>query len=182
MRRCGWTRCGAPRPTPTSRGSASTAPESVFYYRIHSPVILIEFDHQTPVALRRPASARPTPHAHRRPHAERQRLRQGPAPPALREAQARVRKEEGRRGKEERRKKKETFVLLPSSSFFLSSYFITVSVTSIFVTSPLMGSTADVYWVVCPSRIRTVNVELKDRNAGTSVAIAPFCAPSRGSR
>jgi hypothetical protein len=23
----------------------------VFYYRIHSPVILIEFDHQTPVAL-----------------------------------------------------------------------------------------------------------------------------------
>jgi hypothetical protein len=28
-----------------------TGPESVFYYRIHSPVILIEFDHQTPVAL-----------------------------------------------------------------------------------------------------------------------------------
>jgi hypothetical protein len=27
-------------------------PESVFYYRIHSPVILIEFDHQQPVALR----------------------------------------------------------------------------------------------------------------------------------
>ena len=26
-------------------------PESVFYYRVHSPVILIEFDHQTPVAL-----------------------------------------------------------------------------------------------------------------------------------
>ena len=26
-------------------------PDSVFYYRIHSPVILIEFDHQTPVAL-----------------------------------------------------------------------------------------------------------------------------------
>jgi hypothetical protein len=25
--------------------------EAVFYYRIHSPVILIEFDHQTPVAL-----------------------------------------------------------------------------------------------------------------------------------
>ena len=32
----------------------STAPESVFYYRIHSPVILIEFDHQTPVALEGP--------------------------------------------------------------------------------------------------------------------------------
>jgi len=30
-------------------GEAAT--DSVFYYRIHSPVILIEFDHQTPVAL-----------------------------------------------------------------------------------------------------------------------------------
>jgi predicted nuclease of restriction endonuclease-like (RecB) superfamily len=29
----------------------STASDAVFYYRIHSPVILIEFDHQTPVAL-----------------------------------------------------------------------------------------------------------------------------------
>ena len=28
-----------------------TAPDAVFYYRIHSPVILIEFDHQLPVAL-----------------------------------------------------------------------------------------------------------------------------------
>lgn len=28
-----------------------SGPESVFYYRIHSPVMLIEFDHQTPVAL-----------------------------------------------------------------------------------------------------------------------------------
>ena len=28
-----------------------TADDSVFYYRIHSPVILIEFDHQSPVAL-----------------------------------------------------------------------------------------------------------------------------------
>lgn len=27
-------------------------PDSVFYYRIHSPVILIEFDHQLPVGLR----------------------------------------------------------------------------------------------------------------------------------
>jgi hypothetical protein len=25
---------------------------SVYYYRVHSPVILIEFDHQTPVNLR----------------------------------------------------------------------------------------------------------------------------------
>jgi hypothetical protein len=29
-----------------------TGDESVFYYRIQSPVILIEFDHETPVALR----------------------------------------------------------------------------------------------------------------------------------
>ena len=29
-----------------------TTPGSVFYYRIHSPVILIEFDHQTPANLR----------------------------------------------------------------------------------------------------------------------------------
>jgi hypothetical protein len=28
-----------------------TTPSSVYYYRIHSPVILIELDHQTPVAL-----------------------------------------------------------------------------------------------------------------------------------
>jgi hypothetical protein len=28
-----------------------TSTDAVFYYRIHSPVILIEFDHQTPVAL-----------------------------------------------------------------------------------------------------------------------------------
>jgi hypothetical protein len=31
-----------------------TGAEAVFYYRIHSPVILIEFDHQTPVALQGP--------------------------------------------------------------------------------------------------------------------------------
>jgi hypothetical protein len=26
--------------------------DSVYYYRIHSPVLLIEFDHQTPIGLR----------------------------------------------------------------------------------------------------------------------------------
>ncbi len=31
----------------------SSDPNGVFYYRIHSPVLLIEFDHQTPVALAR---------------------------------------------------------------------------------------------------------------------------------
>lgn len=33
-----------------------TEPTSVFYYRIHSPVILIEFDHQLPANLRPPGS------------------------------------------------------------------------------------------------------------------------------
>jgi hypothetical protein len=37
-----------------------TTPDSVFYYRIHSPVILIEFDHQTPVALRHLERGQPT--------------------------------------------------------------------------------------------------------------------------
>ncbi|MDZ4799773.1 MAG: DUF3500 domain-containing protein [Bryobacteraceae bacterium] len=35
--------------------------ESVFYYRIHSPVILIEFDHQTPANLRNLPGAKRTP-------------------------------------------------------------------------------------------------------------------------
>jgi hypothetical protein len=29
-----------------------TDTSSVFYYRIHSPVVLIEFDHQTPIGIR----------------------------------------------------------------------------------------------------------------------------------
>ncbi len=33
-----------------------TEAESVFYYRIHSPVVLIEFDHQRPANLSRLAS------------------------------------------------------------------------------------------------------------------------------
>jgi hypothetical protein len=37
-----------------------TGPESVFYYRIHSPVILIEFDHQTPIALGHLERGQPT--------------------------------------------------------------------------------------------------------------------------
>jgi hypothetical protein len=31
-----------------------TGPEGVFYYRVHSPVLLIEFDHQGPIALEGP--------------------------------------------------------------------------------------------------------------------------------
>ena len=37
-----------------------TEQNSVFYYRIHSPVILIEFDHQTPIALRYLERGQPT--------------------------------------------------------------------------------------------------------------------------
>ena len=36
----------------TSPGSAAPTTRRVFYYRIHSPVILIEFDHQRPASLR----------------------------------------------------------------------------------------------------------------------------------
>ncbi|HUG53234.1 MAG TPA: DUF3500 domain-containing protein [Vicinamibacteria bacterium] len=37
-----------------------TAPDSVYYYRVHGPVILVEFDHQLPVGLRRaPGPAAP---------------------------------------------------------------------------------------------------------------------------
>jgi hypothetical protein len=35
-----------------------TASDAVFYYRIHSPVILIEFDHQTPIGIRLPDGSR----------------------------------------------------------------------------------------------------------------------------
>jgi hypothetical protein len=37
-----------------------TAPDAVFYYRIQSPVVLIEFDHQRPVALPGAAAGVPT--------------------------------------------------------------------------------------------------------------------------
>jgi hypothetical protein len=43
-----------------------TAPGSVFYYRIHSPVVLIEFDHQQPAGLRQlyPSRAPRPDHVH----------------------------------------------------------------------------------------------------------------------
>ena len=67
-----------------------TDERSVFYYRIHSPVILIEFDHQPPAGLRNLHDPQSPTGAHPRgdPHAQRQRLRQGSAAPALRAAQA----------------------------------------------------------------------------------------------
>jgi hypothetical protein len=55
-------------------------------------VILIEFGHQRPANLRHlakdPEPAEPGAHPHRRPHPQRERLRQGPAAPALRSAPA----------------------------------------------------------------------------------------------
>jgi len=36
----------------------ATTPDAVFYYRIHSPVVLIEFDHQTPIGIRLPDGSR----------------------------------------------------------------------------------------------------------------------------
>jgi len=39
----------------------ASEPDSVFYYRIHSPVILVEFDHQTPANLSRMPGAKRLP-------------------------------------------------------------------------------------------------------------------------
>ena len=39
----------------------STEAGDVFYYRIHSPVILIEFDHQTPIGLSGPGIPKDKP-------------------------------------------------------------------------------------------------------------------------
>ena len=44
-------------------------PDSVFYYRIHSPVILIEFDHQRPANLRHLARDPTAPSLRAHPHA-----------------------------------------------------------------------------------------------------------------
>jgi hypothetical protein len=41
-----------------------TKPDSVFYYRIHSPVTFIEFDHQGPIALDGPRSVPTRRHIH----------------------------------------------------------------------------------------------------------------------
>jgi hypothetical protein len=42
----------------------STEPDGVFYYRIHSPVLYIEFDHQGPTALAGPRDAATRNHVH----------------------------------------------------------------------------------------------------------------------
>jgi len=41
-----------------------TKDDSIFYYRIHSPVVIIEFDHQRPIALGRRGSAPTRDHIH----------------------------------------------------------------------------------------------------------------------
>ena len=56
-----------------------------FYYRVHSPVVLIEFDHHPGVGVRQ-RGAHPAPRAHGGAHAERRRLRRrsvAPAPSTL---------------------------------------------------------------------------------------------------
>ena len=66
-----------------------TEPGSVFYYRIQSPVIVVEFDHQRPVGMRHlldPDRADHRARAYRRANAQRQRLWQGSAAAALRTA------------------------------------------------------------------------------------------------
>ena len=42
----------------------ATGPDAIFYYRIHSPVIYIEFDHQGPVALDGPRGVATRRHIH----------------------------------------------------------------------------------------------------------------------
>ena len=77
--------------------------DSVFYYRIHSPVILIEFDHQRPANLAQfaadPKSAVRAAYSLRSAHAEWQRLRQGFAAAALPGASAYELKRRRRRSK-----------------------------------------------------------------------------------
>ncbi|MCI0433061.1 MAG: DUF3500 domain-containing protein [Gemmatimonadetes bacterium] len=41
-----------------------SGPDAVFYYRVHSPVVLIEFDHQSPVALDGPRGVPTRAHVH----------------------------------------------------------------------------------------------------------------------
>jgi hypothetical protein len=70
-----------------------TQEDSVFYYRIQSPVILIEFDHQRPANLRKfakdPQCADTAAYSLRGAHTQRQRLWEGPAATALSDAPSR---------------------------------------------------------------------------------------------
>jgi hypothetical protein len=56
-----------------------TADDSPFYYRVHSPVILIEFDHHPGVAFDNEVPSRHHVHTDCGTHAERRRLRHRPA-------------------------------------------------------------------------------------------------------
>ena len=49
MPRSGWTRCVSHLDQTHFAWIGETGPDSVFYYRVQSPVILIEFDHQPPI-------------------------------------------------------------------------------------------------------------------------------------
>ena len=66
--------------------------EAPFYYRVHSPVILIEFDHHPGVVFDNVVPT-PAPRAHRRAHTQRRRLRRrspASAPRALRPSRRRA--------------------------------------------------------------------------------------------
>ena len=61
----------------------AVADDGPFYYRVHSPVVLIEFDHHPGVAFDNVLAIAQS-HSHRRPDAERRRLRSRSTPPASR--------------------------------------------------------------------------------------------------
>ena len=81
--RCGWSEVAAHLDDTWFAWTGGVSDDAVFYYRIHSPVVLIEFDHQSRGhhQINHPA-ADPGAHPHHRAHTQRQRLRQGPAAPA----------------------------------------------------------------------------------------------------
>ncbi len=59
-----WAAIGGCRPLPVERWKGAIDADAVFYYRIHGPVILIEFDHQGPIALDGPRNVPTRRHIH----------------------------------------------------------------------------------------------------------------------
>ena len=66
MRACAWTKVEQHLEETYFAWIGGTTDDAVFYYRIHSPVILIEFDHQRPMGTRhlRPADVPTRQHIH----------------------------------------------------------------------------------------------------------------------
>lgn len=71
-------------------------PDGTFYYRFHSPVILVEFEHMPGVLFDNDYPSR-LRHPHGRPHPQRQRLRRRPAAPPPRAAPQRISGHDGHR-------------------------------------------------------------------------------------